>query len=179
MDVSADFIGDDLFFRNYTHLSLDEAMQVLNCRNDESVRKWMTDDSIIALETHLAYIQKLRTSGDKVYWAVFQNDILIGGVSIVNITGKNACSGIFLNPQFIGSGVGLKVSFYFNEHLFNDLCFKSTYSEVHKKNQNAIKLNKYLGTAFFDKEGLFYDVKYDAKTWEKYRLKIKRLISFV
>jgi len=179
MDYRKDFVGDDLFFKNYIHLTLPEAEQVLSCRNDEKVRKWMSDDHIITLDEHLEYIEKLKRSNDRSYWAVFQHNLFIGGVSLVNIKDNSACTGIFLNPEFINSGQGLKISFYFNEHIYYDLGIMSTVGEVHKCNHHAIRLNKYIGVRFVENEGLFFQTSHDAASWDSNRIKVMRLISYV
>lgn len=174
----ADFLGDDLIFKNYTNLTLSEATKVLSCRNDESVRKWMLTDEIISLKDHLTYIQNLKTVKNRSYWAVFKDSVFLGGVSIVDFKNTSACTGIFLNPILIGTGVGLKINFYFTEHLYKDLKFESTFGEVHKNNKNAIKLNKYFGAVLTEKEGDFFETFHNAKIWEQNRLKVMRLITY-
>ena len=132
------YMAASFVFKNYVDLTTDEAIEVLKCRNDIEVRKWMTSTEEIPLENHLKFIESLKTSEKNFYWAVYLKDKFLGGFSIVEMDDYRASSGIFLNPQYIGTGIGIQIAIISGDFVFLHLGMKSLYSVVQKNNKNAI-----------------------------------------
>lgn len=167
------------FFRNYTELSEEEKLEVLRCRNAEEVRKWMCSTDEIEVENHLAYIERLKESDTNFYWAVYDsNGNFLGGISLVGMKDWSADSGIFLNPEFIGSGLGSKISIASMEFYFKQMGMKSIYSVVNAGNVQAILMNKRLGCIFGEEKDGFLPVSLSAAQWEQKRGKLLKLLKF-
>ena len=58
--------------------------QILEWRNDESIRKWMYNSDIISLEQNLSFIDSLKYKKDKVYFLVKRNNEYIGVFYVVD-----------------------------------------------------------------------------------------------
>lgn len=166
-------------FKSYTELSEDEKVEVLRCRNAEAVRKWMCSTDEIPLESHLAYIEKLKSSDTNFYWAVYDHEgKFLGGISLVGMKDRSADSGIFLNPDYIGTGLGSRISIASMEFYFKQMGVKSIYSVVNADNTQAILMNKRMGCTFGDAEDGFIPVSLTAEQWELKREKLLKLMRF-
>lgn len=169
------YIVSPFVFKNYVDLTTEEAIEILQCRNDIEVRKWMTSTEEIPLENHLKFIEGLRTSERNFYWAVYQNNILRGGISLTGMENYEANPGIFLNPHLIGTGLGIQISVLAGELYFNHLGVQKLYSVVHKNNINAIQLNKLFGYTFFPTEDDFNPIELTREVWISRRDKLHKL----
>lgn len=138
-------LAGDFEFVSYTDLNDEDKMMVLHCRNDWSVRQWMTSTDKITTAGHYEFIGKLKSRKDAFYWAVFENGEFIGSVSIAGIANGNGDFGIFLNPKLIGSGYGTKLMEAAFRKFFGELGLKKIYSTVNRDNIRAIALYTRLG----------------------------------
>ena len=166
---------EPFFFKNYVDLTTEEAIEVLQCRNDIEVRKWMCSTDEIPLENHLKFIEKLKTSEQNFYWAVYQDGALQGGISLTEMDNYQANSGIFLNPRMIGTGIGIQIAILSGELYFNLLGIRKLYSVVQKDNKNAIQLNKLTGCTFFPEENDFIPIELTKEAWLTRRNKLRKL----
>ena len=162
-------------FKNYVDLTTEEATEVLKCRNDIEVRKWMTSTEEIPLENHLKYIEGLRTSERNFYWAVYQDGILQGGISLTGIADYHADSGIFLNPNLKKPGLGLLISYISIDFYFTTLGIKRLYSVVNKENKKAIRMNQLLGSSFGSSNTDFIPVELSINSWDSQRKNLEKL----
>ena len=169
------YLVSHFVFKNYVDLTIEEASEVLRCRNDIAVRKWMTSTEEIPLENHLKFIEGLKNSERNFYWAVYQDDKFQGGISLTGMDDFSANSGIFLNPQLIGNGLGMQISICSVDFYFLCQNMKSIYSVVQKDNINAIKLNKFLGCTFYEKEGDFIPIDLKRDVWMEKRSKLLKM----
>ncbi len=133
---------DKFFFKSFTDLDIEEAKLVLRWRNHDNVRKWMFNNNIIIEEEHLNFIKTLHQSKDKAYWLVYKNDKPMAVVYFVNYDKKSCEWGIYINPNSIGSGVGLDVQFYFLNILFNAIHIENLYAYVDKQNVENLNIQK-------------------------------------
>jgi len=78
-----DFIVPPFRLVNYINLSLEEKKMVLDARNSEEVRKWMTSTEPISFDSHLRFIENLKTSEKSFYWAVFLEKRSASGGALV------------------------------------------------------------------------------------------------
>ncbi|MCR5550237.1 MAG: GNAT family N-acetyltransferase [Bacteroidales bacterium] len=161
-------------YKNYVDLTTDEAIEVLKCRNDIEVRKWMTSTEEIPLENHLKYIENLKTSENNFYWAVYVENDFLGGVSLVGLENLYASAGLFLNPKLIGTGLGIQIAICSNDLFFRHLGMKSLHSIVKKDNKNAVQLNKFIGYTFLDSDSEFLPIEQTQETW---MIKRKKLLK--
>lgn len=160
-----DFQSQGFRFVNYINLSLEQKLENLKIRNAESIRKWMSGTAPIEEESHLAYIRRLESHNSNFYWAVYQGDILCGGVSLLDYDGTSADEGIFLNPSLCGKGLGTKVSAAAFSHYFTEFGIKRLYSVVHKDNAAAIRMDRKLGFSVGAADGDFCPIELTLKDW--------------
>ncbi len=136
----------NLKFINYTKLSVDEHTQLLKIRNFEYVRKNMKNDSIIAMENHLSWIENLGNDNTKVYYAVFLDNKLIGGINVtdIDILNKTSAWGLFMQAN-INPMVPSIATYIIIDRVFNILRINKLNLEVNKLNINAYKFDKNFG----------------------------------
>ena len=144
---------NEVNFINYTELNKENTEKVLEYRNQEDVRKWMINDGEISLENHLNFINTLRKSADKHYFAAIRNNVLIGGISIIDCTSNNCTVGLFLGKKFRGNGTELA---YFSQlYVFNHLKLEEIIIKVHIDNKKAIDYNVFLGFKLYEVKDLW------------------------
>jgi len=124
---------------NFTQLSLDEKMMILEWRNDKSVKKWMYNRNNITLEDHLQYIDSLNSRDDRIYFLVKNETAYLGVVDLTEIKGEESAElGIYINPKLRGYGILLMSKII--EYSFQELKIKILYANVYEKNTKAINL---------------------------------------
>lgn len=146
IDKYSDFHIDGYSFKNYITLSAEQSAMVLECRNHPDVRKWMFTKEPIPIENHLAFVNSLKQTNSKFYWAVFNGDNYVGSVDITDInTKEESCIwGFFLNPRYIGTGKGIDIEFVTLKLLFY-FGFRTVRGEVNANNNNALNMHKLFG----------------------------------
>lgn len=134
------FIMHEISLVNFTDLSLDEKVMVLEWRNHESIRKWMFNQEEIALNNHLNYIDDLATKEDRIYFLVKVNNEPIGVIDFTNINLIQADIGLYAKPNL--RGVGSKLMESIISYGFTVLKVDTLISEVFEENKSAIRLYK-------------------------------------
>ncbi len=132
----------DVIFINFIDMTFDEKEMVLSWRNNKNIKQWMYNSSDISLENHLAFIEKLKSSTDKEYFLLKQNNSYVGVIDFTNIDKKNgSCEfGLYGNIELKGTGKILLNSIC--EYAFERLNIKKLIAEVFIKNEKAINLYK-------------------------------------
>lgn len=127
---------------NFTQLSHDEKLMVLEWRNHLSVRKFMFGHEPIALENHLAYIKTLYEKEDRLYFLVKKDSEPIGVIDFTDIDHENSrvYIGLYAKPLLRGMGDILMETTL--EYAFNTLAVRSVTCEVFEENHSAVKLYK-------------------------------------
>jgi len=127
---------------NFTNLTLSEKKMVLAWRNHSNVKQWMHNNDLISMENHLAFIDYLKNSHDKIYFLVKQDDAYIGVIDFSNLDKHHKISefGLYANVELKGMGNVLLNSIC--EYGFNILQLDRLTAEVFKGNEKAIRLYK-------------------------------------
>lgn len=143
---------EDSFFKNFINLTREELEIVLKWRNCGSIRKCMHNNSPIAIEEHLKFVENLKTDNKNFYYLCSIKDTPAGVVYISNLDTRNkwAYWGIYKRPDkvmprashLIRNGI-LKIAFEYLE--LNTLKL-----EVFEGNETAIRFNRMSG---FNEEG--------------------------
>ena len=113
IDKNATYKAGDFVFKNYINMTEAESRQILEWRNDPSVRKNMYNTGIIPWENHQTFIASLKERTDRFYWQVSSGDVVCGSVNLVDVnheTGR-AELGYFMAPDQLGGGVKVSTSF--------------------------------------------------------------------
>ena len=138
-----DFVSIE--YVNYIDLSDAEKSMVLQWRNHDNVRKWMHNTEPIALRHHLAFIDSLKRSKNRIYLLVKQRGIAIGVIdfTVIDRDRKSAHIGLFSDPAVKGNGTKLMQSIII--YGFYRLGFATMEAEVYEKNAKARKLYEKFG----------------------------------
>ena len=122
---------------NFTSLSDEQKLMVLNWRNDERIAKFMKNKSV-GKEEHFAFLERLKSIKDKIYFLVKDESEFIGVISFVDITKESCDFGVYKNPE-------LKAKAYNN-------------------NEKALVLYKNFGFRIYAKDGEFSYLELKNKT---------------
>ncbi|OEU41774.1 UDP-4-amino-4,6-dideoxy-N-acetyl-beta-L-altrosamine N-acetyltransferase [Methanosarcina sp. Ant1] len=100
MNLKENFAFNGILLKNFTDTSIEEKEMVRECRNNESVRKWMYSEEIISQEEHFNFIENLRKDNKNFYWIVYKDEEFIGVISLnnINLKNKNGYLGLYSNP---------------------------------------------------------------------------------
>lgn len=137
----------DYAFKNFIILDENEIKMVWTWRNDERIRKWMSNNDEIPFNNHLIFIDSLQNRDDKFYWLVYKNDNPIAVLDIIDVDYEVEVTepGYYLNPNLLNSGEGLFFNFYFRNFLFNLLGFKYVKGNIKIGNDRAYTLSTFFG----------------------------------
>lgn len=132
---------------NFTRLSREELLQVLEWRNHPDVRKYLNNPNPIHYIDHLNFCGKLAEVTDKYYWVVKKGNRSIGVLNIIDVNQEeNTCeSGFYLIPDLVGSGEGLFAMCNYKSFLLSVLNFKAVYGHNFSENQSALMITMFFG----------------------------------
>lgn len=89
---------------NYVDCTNEQNHDILMLRNHYNVRRWMVNPEIISEKDHIKFVENLKDSTHKLYYAIYKNRILMG---TYNLTDKGEGvweRGIIANPSTQGTG---------------------------------------------------------------------------
>lgn len=160
--------------------------QLLSWRNQEFVRENMVDDSVISMESHRKYLERLRTKDDqKVFIAFYDGNPV--AVMTFRFNESNIESGSYvINEEDLSKGFGVITGYARFEYIFDkmpDGKMQTIILEHNKKNinlqrnfgcimENTVKIEKSDGTI---ENAFIYTMT--KEQWDTHRDKIQRLIS--
>ena len=104
-------------FKNYTDCTEEENKQILRWRNDEAIRKWMTNDKLIAAEEHSLFVKRLKNDEERAYFAVFCHDQYIASIYLTDIKDERGERGIYVVPDYQGKGVTQHIEIAFLKYI--------------------------------------------------------------
>ena len=169
----------DIYFDNFTSLSVEEAKEVLEWRNNDLVRRQMFTNEIISLEKHLSFIESLKTSSDKLYFRIKWKNKSIGVLDYYDTIKGTKIMGLYLNPEFIGSAWGIYLEFIGLEYAFDFLNLKEIHCEIIESNESVLKIHNFFNFTTLNIVNNIVFMKIDKKTWIDTKVKIKPLIKIL
>lgn len=89
---------------NYVDCSTEQLLEILELRNRDDVRMWMTHPGIISREDHFAFVERLKGREDRLYYAVYRDGALLGTYNLSQEEEGVWERGIFANPAWQGRG---------------------------------------------------------------------------
>jgi len=137
---------------NFTELTNDEKLMVLEWRNHPEVRRWMFTQEPIEKENHLSYIDSLKIRKDRIYFLVKKEGDPIGVIDFTAIDLKKEQADIGLYANLNIKGVGSDLMHTIIEYGFEQLNLKRLISEVYEENTKAIALYECFGLKKIDKK---------------------------
>lgn len=140
----------DYTFTNY--ISLPEVLirQVLEWRNHEEVRRWMYHSDIISYESHIKYVQSLRTREDAYYWLVSYQDKPVGAVYLTGVCYKTQIAelGMYYRPDQVNhSPFGIGYVHVLYDFAINQLHVCEIKGSIRADNKNSLILALFMGAS--------------------------------
>lgn len=134
-------------FINILNVDIKIQMEVRNWRNNDSIREYMVNDHIITKEEHKNWLNSLEKANKNIFFIAYFNDKIIGVTSIINPNYiDKVCSwGQYLNPEYMGLGLGFFLEYFFLNYIFDNFEFEKVNSEIFSNNVKNIKLHGNLG----------------------------------
>lgn len=137
---------------NFTSLNGEQKLMVLKWRNDERIAKFMKNKSV-SEEEHFAFLERLKSIQDKIYFLVKDESEFIGVVSFVDITKESCEFGVYKNPEL--KGVGKKLLDLIKEYAFFTLKVGSLKAKAYNNNEKALALYENFGFKIYAKDDEF------------------------
>lgn len=149
MDISINkvYINGDYSYKNYLSLSKEELLMILHWRNHPDIRSKMNNTSEISIESHLQYVENLRSRIDAVYWLVFYKNTPVGTLNIVDVDWENkVCEpGFFLSPEIMGKGESIFFLYNYKSFLLNVIGFEKLIGHNYLDNLSALQFTIFFG----------------------------------
>lgn len=155
IDRNKTYIIGDYTFTNYICLLDNQICQVLEWRNHEEVRRWMYNSDIISYESHIKYIESLRTRGDAYYWLVSYQGEPVGAVYLTNVCceADTAELGMYYRQDQINhSPFGVDYVHTLYDFVINQLHIGRIYGNIRKENKNSLVLTLFMGASIVREE---------------------------
>ena len=89
---------------NYVDCTREQLLEILQLRNRDDVRQWMTHPEKISQEDHFAFVERLKGREDRLYYAVYAHGELLGTYNLTREEDGVWERGIFANPAWQGKG---------------------------------------------------------------------------
>lgn len=152
-----------IILREITKCTEEQKKAVREVRNQESVRKSMYTEHEIALNEHLAWVERLQTDMRQIVFVVLVEGIVSGVVSVNAIDRLHLKSdwAFYLDANVRG-GLGAALEFSLINFVFNNLGLEKLNCEVIETNEAVVKMHKKFG---FIEEGFRREniIKNDAR----------------
>ena len=139
---------DNVSIKNIAYGDLEFAR---NNRNDKSITKYLRPLPYIKEEDQISWYKSQISSTDSYAFSTWDNNVIVGNVSIYNIKEKEAEFGrILLSPLYSGKGYGYLSTILSLFFAFEILKKEKVVATVNINNQVAINLYKKVGFVFLD-----------------------------
>jgi UDP-4-amino-4,6-dideoxy-N-acetyl-beta-L-altrosamine N-acetyltransferase len=130
-----------------TKIDENDALQILEIRNEIPIRKNMYTDHEISRDEHFGWIDRLRDREDIKFFAVLFDGEIVGGVSLSNINTahKRADWAFYLSESTHGRGIGAALEYKFVSLAFGQFEIEKLNCEVISFNDRVVKLHEKFG----------------------------------
>lgn len=152
LDIHETYVCGNYTYRNFVDLSKDELLTILEWRNHPDIRKYMNNTEPIAVESHLDFVQGLRSRTDAYYWQVSVDGAPVGVLNIIDVdTVSRTCEpGFYLSPEVMGKGGGIFFLYNYKFFLLNELDFDRLTGHNYLDNLAAVHLTLFFGAEIVD-----------------------------
>jgi UDP-2,4-diacetamido-2,4,6-trideoxy-beta-L-altropyranose hydrolase/UDP-4-amino-4,6-dideoxy-N-acetyl-beta-L-altrosamine N-acetyltransferase len=128
---------------NYANLNLYDKNLALNMRNHPEIKKWMSNQYDISKESHLSFIQNLKSNIEQRYFLVKQSKQVVGSINFSQIDSHNSVEfGLYTNPFEQVKGTGRILEAAASHYAFVELGVKKIKLKVFSCNVRAINFYK-------------------------------------
>jgi RimJ/RimL family protein N-acetyltransferase len=131
--------------KNFTDLTDAEAIQVLEARNSEHVRRWMVNQSPINLRDHIQFLKDLKNTNEKKYYLAKKDNQFIGVYSIVGLIHGQGQGGFYLSDYAVKAELTIEFLYTMIDYLFQIDIVNKIFGFAMIDNKNVNKINILLG----------------------------------
>lgn len=163
-------LGENILVKNFTALDPKECAEILRIRNHKNVRKNSYVQEKISSENHEIFINELKKSKEKCYFAVFREREILGvcGLNEIDFLRRSATGAIYKN-QDLQEKLGEKILGILEMLAFCEIKLQFMRLEVLAHNYRAILLYESAGftlvsSTFLRQENKILDLKIYEKT---------------
>ena len=128
---------------NYVDCTKEQNLDILALRNRDDVRSWMVNPEVIPEENHFKFVESLKGNPNRLYYAIYKNDVLVGTYNLTNEGDGVWERGILANPSTQGTGQTEKWERQMLSSLPSDI--KAVSAKVKQDNLRSIKYHEKLG----------------------------------
>lgn len=155
-----------IVFKNYTTLSTDESITILELRNRDYIRQNMQNSDVIKRDNHLMWVKSLKNDTSKEYFALLLDEKIVGSCSWVEDEQDIITWGIYFSQTTIPLVPSLS-AYLFIEYLFGVKNNDSIKAYIRKENISAYKFNQNLGFVLNNEDTIFYYLSLSKEQWLK------------
>ena len=128
---------------NYVDCTKEQNRNILALRNRDDVRSWMVNPEVISEENHFKFVESLKANPNRLYYAIYNNGVLVGTYNLTNEGDGVWERGIIANPSTQGTGKTEK----WERQILNSLPseIKTVSAKVKQDNVRSVKYHEKLG----------------------------------
>lgn len=144
---------------NYVDCTIKQSLDILALRNHDDVRSWMVNTEVISIKNHLKFVESLRENPNKLYYAIYKRNVLVGTYNLTNEGDGTWERGIIACPSTQGTGQTEKWELQILNNLPPEV--KAVSAKVKQNNLRSIKYHEKLGykEQNRDNEFIYYILK--------------------
>lgn len=137
---------------NFTQLSREDLLMILEWRNHPDIRKCMNTTAPITAEAHLSFCASLKDRNDRYYWLIKKGNQNIGVLNALGVNFDNStCEpGFYLSPDVMGKGESIFVLSNYKSFLLNELGFENLVGHNYYDNMPALIFTMFFGGTITD-----------------------------
>ena len=132
-------------FKNFTELNELESKEVLQGRNKEEVRRWMTSDRMITSDEHRRFMDSLKLNDTSIYVRIERAGCFAGVYSLNDIVDGAALGGFWVSEFTRQRFLALNVVFQGMDYMFRTYGIGRIYGCQRIDNLGTVRLNALLG----------------------------------
>ena len=128
--------------------------KILNWRNNYKIRNEMLNNKLIKKKEHGLWFKNLKKdkSSDAFIFLFYNFDIGYGIINNIDKISKTCTWGMYIDPKYLNSGLGVLLEAYVIERIFKYHKLKKIWGEALATNYNILNIHKKFG---FSTEGIF------------------------
>lgn len=128
---------------NYVDCTKNQNIDILALRNRDDVRSWMVNPEVISEENHFKFVESLKNNPNRLYYAIYNNGMLVGTYNLTNEGNGVWERGIIANPSTQGTGKTEKWERQILSSLPSEI--KAVSAKVKQDNVRSVKYHEKLG----------------------------------
>ena len=156
----------NIVFKNFISLKENEHIELLKIRNSTKVRLNTKSKEIIDLESHLLWVDNLKTDILNHYYAIYDGEIIVGSISILDINKKECSWGLYFKEN-INPMLSSLCTYILIDKILNEMDIQRLTLEVGKENISAYKFDLSFGFEVYDTINNYFHMDMIKQKWNE------------